>query len=173
MNEHCPDACGMCSKKGVIPNIVTVTSSELPPLTNIYKSCEDLRVDCADLAKRRYCITAQTFTQTYCARSCGFCFVPPVTEIPETEKSIANTLSNGTIKNLNIVTKLPMATFWPTLRPVTEPPPSSANSNNIMQNCKDRKHFCETWKKSGFCQGIFKNYMKRNCAFSCGWCQTI
>lgn len=179
MHDNCPVACGMCPR-GVPNTIITATSkpnwppSNLLPLPN-NGNCEDLRVDCDELAKLRYCITAQSFTRTYCARSCGFCFVPPVTEIPEVGKLVTSiSVSNGTgNENSNLATKVPMATFWPTLRPVTEPSPLPTGPsiiNSVTRNCKDRKHFCTAWKKLGFCQGIFTNYMKKNCASSCGWC---
>lgn len=177
MQENCPVACGMCFKNKILPNSFTKaikSSTELSFSIKKQNGCEDLRVDCAELAKRRYCITAQTFTKTYCARSCGFCFVPPVTEISELAKPIISAITNKKIDtNLYISTKIPMVTFWPSLRRLTKQSSTSTLNSNNINDCKDQKRFCGVWKKSGFCQGIFTNYMKKNCALTCDWCKTI
>lgn len=90
MRDYCPISCDLCSEKK--PNEAT---------------CEDLRVDCADLAKKRYCITAQNFTQTYCARSCGYCFVPPVTEEPQF-KGVTQEAQKTLIISPTLVTQIPL-----------------------------------------------------------------
>uniref|UniRef100_A0A915D7Q1 Metalloendopeptidase n=1 Tax=Ditylenchus dipsaci TaxID=166011 RepID=A0A915D7Q1_9BILA len=147
MREFCPVSCNLCGEKMRKLGVEKPESS----------GCEDLRVDC-------YCITAKTFTRTYCARSCGFCFVPPVTEMPDKATPAPPAMVTGP----TAVTKMPLVTFWPSIRPddprptVTEAPPSRV--------CRDKKHFCVAWKKAGFCQGIFVGYMKKNCPAACGWC---
>ncbi|KAI1732146.1 astacin (Peptidase family m12A) domain-containing protein [Ditylenchus destructor] len=156
MRDYCPIACGWaCGDK-------TLRRVEKPD-----QSCEDLRVDCAELAKKRYCITAQSFTKTYCARSCGFCFVAPVTEMPDKGVTSLPPLAGGP----TLVTKIPLvnlpATFWPPMKPEEPKIPTEVPPPRV---CRDKKHFCVAWKKAGFCQGIFVGYMKRNCPAACGWC---
>ena len=53
------------------------------------------------------------------------------------------------------------------------PPPSvsvTATAPPTPHPCSDKKHFCTHWKNAGFCEGIFANYMKKNCPASCGLC---
>ncbi|KAI3415394.1 Astacin (Peptidase M12A) [Globodera pallida] len=207
MRDHCPMSCGWCPGEGAngrkpsigglpspIPIVpATQSSSPAPPVPE--PSCEDLRVDCAELAKRRYCITAPTFTSTYCARTCGFCFVPLATDMPAPQGAataappvITSTLSassrnGGGAVGPTVHTQQPLVTFWPpparpdNQRPpgaVTEAPPPQPSGPGKgrppAQLCRDRKHFCAAWAKSGFCRGIFLSYMKKNCMAACGLC---
>nr|CAD2187523.1 unnamed protein product [Meloidogyne enterolobii] len=193
MREHCPVSCRMC----LIPNVETRRPSpphSLPfpsprpivPLTSTIPTttstsppmpvCEDLRVDCAELAKRRYCITAPSFTRTFCARSCGFCFVPLATDSPSSSLGGNSLIISSSQSPPTTFTQRPMVTFWP-YRPSssneTKPPLSSSlysKGKPPMGSCKDRKHFCSIWKHSGFCQGVFQGYMKKNCPATCGFC---
>lgn len=67
MNENC---CGICNK-------------------TVGTSCEDLRVDCLALVKRRYCIVSPKFSREFCSRSCGFC--------PPTDNDIIDKTDHSTI----------------------------------------------------------------------------
>uniref|UniRef100_A0A915LP07 Metalloendopeptidase n=1 Tax=Meloidogyne javanica TaxID=6303 RepID=A0A915LP07_MELJA len=130
MREHCPVSCRMC----LIPNVETRKPSpphSLPfpsprpivPLTSTIPTttstsspmpvCEDLRVDCAELAKRRYCITAPSFTRTFCARSCGFCFVPLATDSPSSSLVGNSLIISSSQLPPTTFTQRPMVTFWP------------------------------------------------------------
>uniref|UniRef100_A0A914MS56 Metalloendopeptidase n=1 Tax=Meloidogyne incognita TaxID=6306 RepID=A0A914MS56_MELIC len=193
MREHCPVSCRMC----LIPNVETrrpppphslpfPSPRPIVPLTSTIPTttstsspmpvCEDLRVDCAELAKRRYCITAPSFTRTFCARSCGFCFVPLATDSPSSSLGGNSLIISSSQSPPTTFTQRPMVTFWP-YRPSssneTKPPLSSSlysKGKPPMGSCKDRKHFCSIWKHSGFCQGVFQGYMKKNCPATCGFC---
>jgi len=105
MRENCPAACGFCPL------------DKKPETTHVGGTCEDLRVDCAELAKRRYCLTAQNFAKTYCAKSCGFCFAPPVTEMPDHKAGLGvpQAKSSTPLPRVGptLVTTKPMVTFWP------------------------------------------------------------
>lgn len=94
MRDYCPISCGLCTEKK--PNDT---------------SCEDLRVDCANLAKKRYCITAHSFTKTYCARSCGYCFAPPVTESPNEKLTTPEPYTSKPLIGPTLVTKMPLVSF--------------------------------------------------------------
>jgi hypothetical protein len=61
MNENC---CNICENPP--------TEKEITP----DGSCEDLRVDCLHLVKRRYCLLSPKFSKEFCSKSCGFC--PPL-----------------------------------------------------------------------------------------------
>ncbi|WKY17089.1 hypothetical protein Q1695_001590 [Nippostrongylus brasiliensis] len=148
MRKHCPVSCGFCEKK---PD----TSSTLAPI--VPGECEDLRVDCLVLVAQRYCRMSQNFMKTYCAKSCGFCYRPPPVEIGSTSSPfitavpppMSRTTTSGILQTLS--TRSPSVT-------TTE------------STCRDYKHFCSHWKMAGFCEGIFMNYMKKNCPLSCGMC---
>jgi hypothetical protein len=125
MRENCAPACGFCIPNTNIPN--NNNNNNKPPSTPSPQTagevCEDLRVDCAELAKRRYCITARYFTKTYCARSCGFCFAPPATEAPETVTqspppgdSRSGNGGKGNGGNTESPPAAPLVTFWPIIR---------------------------------------------------------
>ncbi|KHJ94434.1 shTK domain protein [Oesophagostomum dentatum] len=153
MKVYCPIPCGFCEKKPTTP-----TMPARPPTTPLPPSdCEDLRVDCLVLVQQRYCKLSQNFMKTYCAKSCGFCFKPPPVE--------------GSTALPTLVTNQPLVTMW---RTSTTPTVMTASPTFTTapptQECKDRKHFCSHWKTAGFCEGIFMNYMKRNCPSSCGLC---
>lgn len=86
-------------------------------------NCEDLRVDCTSLVQSRYCLTSQNFMKTYCARSCGFCFAPPATEIPDTTIALTTAATESGPVTLNVTTTTskptllpPLATVWPILK---------------------------------------------------------
>ncbi|EYC20045.1 hypothetical protein Y032_0023g839 [Ancylostoma ceylanicum] len=156
MRIHCPIPCGFCEKKpatGTTPPPPTI-----PPISP--NDCEDLRVDCLVLVSQRYCKMSQNFMKTYCAKSCGFCFKPPPVEVSTTLPP-------------TLVTNQPLITMWRTstsLPALTTSTASPAVTPPTPHPCKDRKHFCAHWKTAGFCEGIFMNYMKKNCAASCGMC---
>ncbi|CAI5455029.1 unnamed protein product [Caenorhabditis angaria] len=214
MRANCPISCGMCVPKttpkpivAVIterPTTTTTTQSSitqtqtpltLPPAPPVPDNeCDDLRVDCLVLVSQRYCKISQNFMKTYCARSCGFCYKPPPTEIPDdrspnvvTSQPLV-TLSPAIIRSrspappvrlitLPTTTTLPPTTTYPTTttsttaEPVTTTViPTAATTTPNTNACSDRKHFCTHWKSAGFCEGIFMNYMKKNCPSSCGMC---
>ncbi|KAL3095861.1 hypothetical protein niasHS_005620 [Heterodera schachtii] len=199
MRDHCPLSCGWCSgvrkpsssigggMPSPVPIAPVVIVTQQPPVVP-EPACEDLRVDCAELAKRRYCITAPTFTSTYCARTCGFCFVPLATDMPAAATiapfavtaASASTAAPRNGGGPTVQTQQPLVTFWPhsaTTSPdnppggvTVAPSPQTMGKGRPPAACRDRKHFCATWAKSGFCRGIFLSYMKKNCSASCGWC---
>ncbi|UMM38764.1 hypothetical protein L5515_016112 [Caenorhabditis briggsae] len=196
MRANCPIPCGMCIPiKTTPPQPITVQPTTtpkpqkpitqpiiqplppvpvLPPTTP--EDCEDLRVDCLVLVSQRYCKISQNFMKSYCAKSCGFCYKPPPTEIPD----------NGPLPT--VVTTRPLVTLPPAvIRSRSPAPPVSTSSTTNAPTtstttattftatpptgeCADRKHFCSHWKSAGFCEGIFMNYMKKNCPASCGMC---
>ncbi|CAJ0609139.1 unnamed protein product [Cylicocyclus nassatus] len=155
MKIYCPIPCGFCENKPT-----TETTFTPPPTTPLPPSdCEDLRVDCLTLVSQRYCKLSQNFMKTYCAKSCGYCFKPPPLEI-STQSPTLNT-NQPLITMWRTSTSAPVLTTS-TLFPTLAPPTPTA--------CRDRKHFCAHWKTAGFCEGIFMNYMKKNCPASCGLC---
>ncbi|PIC15179.1 hypothetical protein B9Z55_022254 [Caenorhabditis nigoni] len=196
MRANCPIPCGMCIPTKTTPSQpITVHPTTtpkpqkpitqpiiqplppvpvLPPTTP--EDCEDLRVDCLVLVSQRYCKISQNFMKSYCAKSCGFCYKPPPTEIPD----------NGPVPT--VVTTRPLVTLSPAvIRSRSPAPPVSTSSTTNSPTtrtttatsftaapptgeCADRKHFCSHWKSAGFCEGIFMNYMKKNCPASCGMC---
>ncbi|KAK6027979.1 shTK domain protein, partial [Ostertagia ostertagi] len=99
----------------------------------------------------------------YCAKSCGFCFKPPPTEVTEASTVLPTLTTNP-----------PFITFWRTSTPSprgrTGTTSFTTSEPSTSHSCKDRKHFCQHWKMAGFCEGIFMSYMKKNCAASCGMC---
>ncbi|KAK6760275.1 hypothetical protein RB195_021670 [Necator americanus] len=155
MRIHCPIPCGFCEKKS--------TGTTLPPppiITFPPNDCDDLRVDCLVLVAQRYCKMSQNFMKTYCAKSCGFCFKPPPLEV---STSLPPTL----------VTNQPLITTWRTTTSLPGQTSTTSFPTEIPPTphpCVDHKHFCQHWKTAGFCEGIFMNYMKKNCAASCGMC---
>lgn len=133
MKDNCPIACGFCKPRKWKPSTPLLPSK---PNTNIYPgfpklpkkrppktrvsapSCEDLRVDCPELVKKRYCILAPNYMKNYCAKSCGFCTVAPVTEVPDTApvtRGIEVIPGRSTTVQPSIVTHGPFVTFWPTI----------------------------------------------------------
>ncbi|CAD6188957.1 unnamed protein product [Caenorhabditis auriculariae] len=193
MKTHCPVSCGMCiPSTTAAPITVPVTTTTPapttarptappaptlpppPPSPGPTSDCEDLRVDCLVLVSQRYCKTSQNFMKSYCAKSCGFCYKPPPTEIPDTGRPPMPTL----------VTQPPIVTFAPpvtrgrpapppvpTLPPAPPAPPvPTLPPSTEAPGCTDKKHFCTHWKNAGFCEGIFMNYMKKNCPAACGMC---
>lgn len=196
MRQYCPISCGMCVVKPTSPapttpqptqpttKVITTTSPTpspgpkiptpevvMPPVpvipTGPTEDCDDLRVDCLILVSQRYCKMAQNFMKTYCAKSCGYCYKPPPTEIPDNRPQPS------------IVTQPPVVTLSP-IRP-PQPPSPMVVVNTILptqppattappSGCSDKKHFCGHWKNAGFCEGIFMNYMKKNCPAACGSC---
>ncbi|ULT79456.1 hypothetical protein L5515_016112 [Caenorhabditis briggsae] len=132
MRANCPIPCGMCIPiKTTPPQPITVQPTTtpkpqkpitqpiiqplppvpvLPPTTP--EDCEDLRVDCLVLVSQRYCKISQNFMKSYCAKSCGFCYKPPPTEIPD----------NGPLPT--VVTTRPL---------VTLPPLSERSSGRVLR----------------------------------------
>ncbi|GMT35826.1 hypothetical protein PFISCL1PPCAC_27123 [Pristionchus fissidentatus] len=169
MKQYCPVSCGMCPPSNLSEPSPRPTTLPPPPVVPVVPTgeCDDLRVDCESLVQQRYCRLASSFMKTYCARSCGFCFKPIPTEVPDIHP-------NG----IAVTSPLPtttksLVTLWRTTTPrgiealtSTSPPPSTTTT----PQCRDKKHFCAHWKGAGFCEGIFANYMKKNCPQSCGHC---
>ncbi|CAJ0583345.1 unnamed protein product, partial [Mesorhabditis spiculigera] len=173
MRQHCPISCGMCKPATkpapvVVPVATTTTPSPMtrpqpstlpPPQPIAVGDCDDLRVDCDHLMKQRYCKTAPTFMKQNCAKTCGFCFKPIPTEVPD-------------VKGPAVVTNQPLISMW------------RSSNNHIgswwsrglrlqprgQRQTQDKKHFCAHWKGAGFCEGIFASYMRKNCPASCGHC---
>uniref|UniRef100_A0A0K0EVM4 Metalloendopeptidase n=1 Tax=Strongyloides venezuelensis TaxID=75913 RepID=A0A0K0EVM4_STRVS len=147
MKDNCPESCGYCGT--------------LPPKPD--EICEDLRVDCDKLVTARYCITSEHFMRTYCQKSCGFCTPKNGTKMPTT------TTSHGIVPIISITTTPSTTTIS-----ATRPPLVTAQSTTTQQTtkmiCINRKHFCNQWKVSGFCEGIFLSYMRKNCPKACGYC---
>lgn len=199
MRLNCPIPCGMCiPAKPTSPPVIQTTTQPattpkpqkpvtlpiqplppvppLPPTTP--EDCEDLRVDCLVLVSQRYCKISQNFMKSYCAKSCGFCYKPPPTEIPDNgpAPTVVTTRPLVTLPPAVIRSRSPAPPVYSTTTkavptttsaaatatPFTTTPPTS--------ECSDRKHFCSHWKSAGFCEGIFMNYMKKNCPASCGLC---
>ncbi|CAI4232141.1 unnamed protein product [Auanema sp. JU1783] len=111
MNDYCPLSCGptkpdtsstlipepiplgTTTKQPLKPTIITTTTTTTtPPAPTpqpvIDTDCEDLRVDCVSLVKRRYCKLSGIFMKSFCSKSCGFCFKPPPTEVPDTHATV-------------------------------------------------------------------------------------
>ncbi|TMS37334.1 hypothetical protein L596_004287 [Steinernema carpocapsae] len=153
MKKYCPVSCGMCEKPK--PTVV-------PVIPVVPEECGDLRVDCATLVQGRYCIKYEDFMKSYCAKSCGFCGTP-VPEIPEisTKSPITTVTQTPTVPF--ITRTVPMITSTAAPSPNTGAPPTP-------HPCHDMKHFCGHWKGAGFCEGIFRSYMTKNCPKSCGFC---
>uniref|UniRef100_A0AAF5DK57 Metalloendopeptidase n=2 Tax=Strongyloides stercoralis TaxID=6248 RepID=A0AAF5DK57_STRER len=153
MKDNCPESCGYC---GTLPQ----KPEEI---------CEDLRVDCNKLVTARYCITSEHFMRTYCQKSCGFCTPKNITKKP------IQTTSPGIVPIISItsttLTPLPItpSTTISTSIPSTTTKRSATISTTKMI-CINRKHFCTQWKASGFCEGIFLSYMRKNCPKACGYC---
>uniref|UniRef100_A0AC35TYP4 Metalloendopeptidase n=1 Tax=Rhabditophanes sp. KR3021 TaxID=114890 RepID=A0AC35TYP4_9BILA len=178
MKEHCPESCGFCG------TITTKPESE----------CEDLRVDCAQLVTARYCLTSENFMRKYCSKSCGFCTPKNgggviSTETPITGNSITQTkpapiyVTTTTYKPETYPTMpthhtyptMPPRTTYPTMPPRTTSTTTTTTTTTtrrppVPEVCVDRKHFCGQWRSSGFCEGIFLSYMRKNCPKSCGYC---
>jgi astacin len=129
MNKHCCDIC-----KNVKP-----TKAE---------DCEDLRVDCLALVKKRYCIVSPQFSKQFCSKSCGFC--------PPSDKDLVDRTDSPTVVTLA---------------------PSTVTTTTILSTtmkellCRDKSFKCVTWKKYGYCTNpMYSNYMKNTCPFSCKYC---
>uniref|UniRef100_A0A1I7Y270 Metalloendopeptidase n=1 Tax=Steinernema glaseri TaxID=37863 RepID=A0A1I7Y270_9BILA len=145
MKNYCPEACDMCEKTTKPPTVVPI------------EDCIDLRVDCASLVKQRYCLSSATFMKSYCAKSCGFCGTPlPEIPVVSTQRPIITT-----------VTATPLVSFSSTVPTVTT---ASTQAPPTPYPCRDMKHFCAHWKGAGFCEGLFRGYMTKNCPKSCGFC---
>ncbi|VDO72801.1 unnamed protein product [Haemonchus placei] len=140
MKAHCPISCGFCENKPSRAVFVVVT----------------LRLTCY-----RYCRISESFMKKYCAKSCGFCFKPPPTDATKAGTALPIWTTNP-----------PFITFWRTSTPTPSSKPTSLSTlePSTSRTCKDVKHFCHHWKMAGFCEGIFMDYMKKNCAESCGTC---
>ncbi|VDM62832.1 unnamed protein product [Angiostrongylus costaricensis] len=182
MRTHCPASCGFCEKlsSGRIMNfayktVINFSIDALAPGTTLIPSpvtispsntCEDLRVDCILLVSQRYCKMSKTFMKSFCAKSCGFCYKPPPVEVqPPTDGTYAPLISVwGTSARFSAQPTCTSDTISATLTTTTLP------SRTTSISCKDHKHFCVHWKEAGFCEGIFMNYMKKNCAASCEMC---
>lgn len=156
MKDNCPESCGYCGT--------------LPPKPE--EICEDLRVDCDKLVTARYCITSEHFMRTYCQKSCGFCTPKSITKKP-TEPTLPGIVPIISITLPTTSTKSTQSTTIPITFTTTS---TTSNPSSIIQNlttkiiCVDRKHFCSQWKVSGFCEGIFLSYMRKNCPKACGYC---
>uniref|UniRef100_A0A0N4ZXR2 Metalloendopeptidase n=1 Tax=Parastrongyloides trichosuri TaxID=131310 RepID=A0A0N4ZXR2_PARTI len=141
MKENCPESCGYCGTP--------------PPKPE--ETCEDLRVDCDKLVTARYCLTSENFMRTYCPKSCGFCS-SQTTKKPSTTPGIVPIIVTTT------TTQRPKTSTTTTTTTTVQP----STTQKIV--CVDRKHFCTQWKSSGFCEGIFLSYMRKNCPKACGYC---
>ncbi|GMT05974.1 hypothetical protein PENTCL1PPCAC_28148, partial [Pristionchus entomophagus] len=168
MKQYCPVSCGMCPPSEFSKPLPSPRPTmPPPPVVPIVppSECDDLRVDCEQLVQQRYCRLAPNFMKTNCARSCGFCFKPIPTEVPDIHPHgiVVTTTPTATTNSL--------VTLWRSTTPRgIEGTTTVAPTTPPSSQCRDKKHFCAHWKGAGFCEGIFANYMKKNCPQSCGHC---
>ncbi|GMR62974.1 hypothetical protein PMAYCL1PPCAC_33169, partial [Pristionchus mayeri] len=166
MKQYCPVSCGMCPPKPGPPPSPPSPRPTLPPPPVVPvvppSECDDLRVDCETLVQQRYCRLASNFMKTYCAKSCGFCFKPIPTEVPDI-------FPRGVMTTSPVTTTNSLVTQWRSTTP-TPTEATAAPTTAAPAQCRDKKHFCSHWKSAGFCEGIFANYMRKNCPASCGHC---
>uniref|UniRef100_A0A8R1DHG5 Metalloendopeptidase n=1 Tax=Caenorhabditis japonica TaxID=281687 RepID=A0A8R1DHG5_CAEJA len=161
MRANCPVSCGMCipTKPTVKPQVIAITTAPPRPATTTTKSqtsnpnpnpnpqplppapplpptspdmCEDLRVDCLVLVSQRYCKISQNFMKSYCAKSCGFCYKPPPTEIPN------NVVGPSVVTTKPIVTLAPLPDRSSSVRdlryrPFPPPPQLPRRPQSLLQ----------------------------------------
>eukprot|EP00794_Sanderia_malayensis_P015875 gene15875-17475_t len=162
----------------IAPTNAPGTGPTMPPTAapNTPAGCRDLNKNCDYWRNKGYCTNSgfKNYMKKNCKLTCNFCSGSASTSQPVT--------TNAPPTNAPATTKPPTTdgvpckdfkdscVYWKsasTSIPLTTKAPVTPNVN-----CKDSYVDCPRWKTSGYCTSpSFKDYMKKNCKFSCGYCQ--
>ncbi|XP_057300753.1 putative tyrosinase-like protein tyr-1 [Hydractinia symbiolongicarpus] len=147
--DYCPKSCGYCDKDPY-------------PTPRPGELCKDYEPLCKNWAKYRECIYAQKFTEKYCPKSCGLC--------PEDrKKQIYNQFCVDSTNLCQSKAKSYGCLFQRKF--MSKYCKKICKMCSSYSRCNDEDSLCNWWKQRGYCSlKNYKDYMKKNCRYSCDLC---